>query len=88
VSSPGDVAHERARVERVVSRLNVELSAAVTIEVVRWETKFYSSHQSFQAQIPEAAECDIVVAILFGADLVQNYHKRPSDGERRPLPQR
>ena len=37
VSSPGDVAHERHRVELVVERLNVAFAGRVRIDTVRWE---------------------------------------------------
>jgi tetratricopeptide (TPR) repeat protein len=68
VSSPGDVQRERERVELVVERLNAEFGGRVRIRAIRWETRYYSSHETFQAQIPEAAACDLVVAI-FGARL-------------------
>jgi tetratricopeptide (TPR) repeat protein len=68
VSSPGDVQRERDRVEFVVARLNSEYHGRVQIRAIRWETRFYSSHDTFQAQIPEAAASDLVVAI-FGSRL-------------------
>jgi tetratricopeptide (TPR) repeat protein len=68
VSSPGDVQGERERVDLVVELLNAEFKGRVHIKVIRWETSFYSSHDTFQRQIPEAAECDAVIAI-FGARL-------------------
>ena len=36
------------------------------IEAIRWETSYYSAHDTFQKQIPEAADCDVVVAIFRG----------------------
>ena len=68
VSSPGDVQRERERVDLVVERLNAEFAGRARIRAIRWETRYYSSHETFQAQIPEAAACDLVVAI-FGARL-------------------
>ncbi len=68
VSSPGDVQSERERVDFVVERLNAEFSGRVRIRTIRWETRFYSSHETFQTQIPEASACDLVLAI-FGARL-------------------
>jgi hypothetical protein len=64
VSSPGDVATERARLEAVVERLNAEFKDRARFDAVRWETNFYSAHETFQKQIPEAADCDLVVADL------------------------
>ncbi len=64
VSSPGDVAGERRRIDLVVERLNAEFAGRVRIETVRWELSFYSAHDTFQRQIPEAAECDVVVAVF------------------------
>jgi hypothetical protein len=66
VSSPGDAAHERLRVDRVVQRLNAEFSNAARLQAFRWETEFYQAHETFQAQIPQAADCDIVIAIFRG----------------------
>jgi tetratricopeptide (TPR) repeat protein len=68
VSSPGDVQAERERVDFVVERLNAEFAGRARIRTIRWETRYYSSHETFQTQIPEAAACDLVVAI-FGARL-------------------
>ena len=68
VSSPGDVQSERERIDFVVERLNAEFAGRARIRTIRWETRFYSSHETFQTQIPEAAACDLVVAI-FGARL-------------------
>ncbi len=68
VSSPGDVQAERERVDLVVERLNAEFAGRARIRTIRWETRYYSSHETFQTQIPEASACDLVVAI-FGARL-------------------
>jgi WD40 repeat protein len=64
VSSPGDARFERSRLERVIERLNGEFQGVARLSAVRWETEFYKAHQTFQAQIPEAAQCDIVFAIF------------------------
>src|SRR5271156_2010624 len=66
VSSPGDVDGERQRVVLVVERLNQKFAGRVRIEVIRWETSYYSAHDTFQKQIPEAADCDVVVAVFRG----------------------
>ena len=75
VSSPGDVQAERSRIDLVVERLNGEFAGRVRIRAIRWETSFYSSHETFQKQIPEAAACDLVIAI-FGARLGSPLPKR------------
>jgi tetratricopeptide (TPR) repeat protein len=78
ISSPTDVALERERAELVAQRLNGELGDIVTFDVIRWEDHFYSAHATAQAQIPEAAECDIVLAILWkrlGTPLPEDFRK-------------
>jgi tetratricopeptide (TPR) repeat protein len=86
VSSPGDVMPERQRVDLVVERLNAEFEGLVRIETVRWETAYYSAHETFQKQIPEAANCDVVIAIFrtrLGSRLPANFPTQPS-GEPYP----
>jgi eukaryotic-like serine/threonine-protein kinase len=83
VSSPGDADVERRRTENVVSRLNGEFAGLARIEAVRWETEYYQAHTTFQTQISEASECDIVVGILrwrLGAELPPAFPGRlPGD---------
>lgn len=86
VSSPGDVDHERRRIDRVVERLNGEFAEVARLETIRWETEFYRADKTFQAQIPEAAECDIVVAIFrarIGTELPTDFAHLP-DGSPYP----
>ena len=64
LSSPGDAAIERRRAQRVVERLNGEFAGLARLETVRWETEYYQAHSTFQAQIPPATDCEIVVGIL------------------------
>ena len=64
VSSPGDVAPERRRIDLVVERLNTEFAGRVRIEMIRCERRYYSAHDTFQKQIPEAADCDLVLAVF------------------------
>src|SRR5260370_35550980 len=82
VSSPGDVNHERGRVDRVVERLNGEFAGTVRLETIRWETEFYRADTGFQPQIPESAECDIVIAVFrhrIGTELPSTFpHPRPA----------
>jgi hypothetical protein len=64
VSSPGDAATERRRLEKVVARLNGEFAGLARLETVRWDTEHYKAHATFQTQIPPAADCDIVIGVL------------------------
>ena len=77
---------ERQRVDLVVERLNSEFEGLVRIETVRWETAYYSAHETFQKQIPEAANCDVVIAIFrtrLGSRLPADFPTQPS-GEPYP----
>src|SRR5580693_5996164 len=69
VSSPSDVMAERARVDLVAARLNGEFEGLAQIEVLRWETGFYTADRPFQQAIDEAIgqmrATDIVVCILW-----------------------
>src|ERR1700677_2573152 len=86
VSSPGDVQAERERVEFVVARLNAEYQGRAQIRTIRWETRYYSSHDTFQPQIPEAAASDLVLAVFgarLGSPLPESFPRMPS-GEAYP----
>jgi hypothetical protein len=86
VSSPGDARFERSRLERVEERLNGEFQGTARLKTIRWETEFYKAHETFQAQIPEAAQCDIVVAIFrgrLGTELPADFPPMP-DGTPYP----
>jgi hypothetical protein len=86
VSSPGDVAAERARAEAIVEKLNAEFKDRARFDAIFWEDHFYSAHETFQEQIPEAADCDVVVAIFrarLGSRLPSDF-KRQFDGEPYP----
>ena len=86
VSSPGDTHFERMRVERVVERLNGEFSGVAKLEAIRWESKYYQARTTFQQQIPEAADCDLVIAILrhrLGTELPDDFPTMPN-GEPYP----
>jgi hypothetical protein len=86
VSSPGDAVFERGRLERVIERLNGAFQGVVRLSAIRWETEFYKAHKTFQAQIPEAAQCDIVVAIFrsrLGTELPADF-PHMDDGEPYP----
>ncbi len=86
VSSPGDVEHERRRVDRVAERLNGELAGVARIETIRREASSYGAHGDLQGQAPEAADCDIVLAILWsslGSELPTQFPRMPG-GEPYP----
>jgi eukaryotic-like serine/threonine-protein kinase len=86
VSSPGDARFERSRLERVIERLNGEFQGVARLSAIRWETEFYKAHTTFQAQIPEAAQCDLVVAIFrsrLGTELPADF-PRMENGEPYP----
>ena len=86
VSSPGDVAVERERIDLVARRLNETFADLVRIETIRWERKFYSSHAGFQDQIPPATGSDLVIAIFWsrlGTPLPESFGRMAS-GERYP----
>jgi hypothetical protein len=86
VSSPGDVMPERGRIDLVAKRLNENFADRVRIETVLWERKIYGSHDGFQAQIPPAAEADLVIAIFWarlGSPLREEF-ARMETGERYP----
>lgn len=86
VSSPMDVHGERQRAKTVAERLTGEFAHSVHFEVLSWEDHFYSAHTSTQAQIVEAADCDIVIAIFWkrlGTPPPGDFPKMP-DGEPYP----
>ncbi len=85
ISSPGDVAEERALAARVFRRLGTEFADAVALDVVLWEHEPLFAHAGFQEQIPLPSECDLVVSILWarlGTRLPANF--APEPGQRPP----
>src|SRR5215468_8668724 len=86
VSSPGDVAPERGRVQAVVAKLNREYQGLVRFETVLWEERLYRADQTFQSQIPESVACDIVVSVFctrIGSELPPSF---PVMANGRPYP--
>ncbi len=69
VSSPSDVAAERARVKLVADRLNAQLEGVVHLDVLRWEDAFYTAAHSFQEAIDGAignmSATDMVLCIVW-----------------------
>jgi tetratricopeptide (TPR) repeat protein len=65
LSSPGDVAEERALAEFVFRRLANEVADAVRLVVVMWEHEPLFGHTGFQQQIERPSQSDLVVTILW-----------------------
>src|ERR1700693_1479748 len=65
VSSPGDVAEERALTGRVIKRLQDEFSPQCDLEPIFWEHEPLLATDNFQTQIFRASETDIVICILW-----------------------
>src|ERR1700722_16816293 len=85
LSSPGDVAEERALAEIVFRRLADEFSDTVRLELIIWEPEPLLAHTSFQQQIERPSQCDLVVSILWsrlGTRLPSDF--APAPGEPRP----
>jgi len=83
ISSPGDVAEERALTKRVIQRLQGEFSGQAILDPIFWEHEPLLATKSFQEQIIRPSETDIVVTILWsrlGTRLPANYTK--PDGSR------
>jgi eukaryotic-like serine/threonine-protein kinase len=86
ISSPIDVTAERGRAQAVMAKLNRDYEGRVRFEAVLWEEQFYTADRSFQAQIFEAAVCDIVVSIFWtriGSELPSDFRRMPRG---RPYP--
>jgi tetratricopeptide (TPR) repeat protein len=85
ISSPGDVAEERALAERVFRRMASEFADVVTLKMILWEHEPLFAHLGFQEQIPRPSQCDLVVSILWarlGTRLPADYAPQPG----RPAP--
>lgn len=83
VSSPGDVVEERVVTRRVLERVSAVYGDRIEIEPVFWEHEPLRASGSFQEQIPQPADCDVVLMILWsrlGTRLPANL-TRP-DGSR------
>lgn len=83
LSSPGDVAPERERAEAVVRALDAELSG-ISLELVRWEDRVYTAAATYQDQIIDPRECDLVLCLFWyrlGTPLPPQYN-RPDGSPR------
>lgn len=82
LSSPSDVQDERSAVDRIVSRLNADLPRDSQLELIMWEDDYYTADATFQDQIVNPADCDLVLCILWGrlgSELPEQY--KGDDGE-------
>ena len=78
LSSPGDVLPERDRAQAVIERLNAEYRGGSLFSLTRWEQSYYSATGTFQEQIPNSGEHDLVVFIFWkrlGTDLPAAYNR-------------
>jgi tetratricopeptide (TPR) repeat protein len=85
LSSPGDVAEERALAEIVFRRLADEVADLVRLSLVIWEHEPLFAHTGFQQQIERPSQCDLVVTILWsrlGTRLPSDF--APMEGEPAP----
>jgi hypothetical protein len=65
LSSPGDVAEERAVAEFVFRRLADELAEVARLTFVIWEHEPLFGHAGFQEQIERPSRSDLVVTLLW-----------------------
>jgi tetratricopeptide (TPR) repeat protein len=85
LSSPGDVAEERALAEFVFRRIANEVGHAVHLTFVIWEHEPLFGHTGFQQQLERPSQCDLVVSILWsrlGSRLPADF--APAPGEPSP----
>ena len=85
LSSPGDVAEERALAEFVFRRIADEVSDAVHLTFLIWEHEPLFGHTGFQQQIERPSQSDLVVCILWsrlGSRLPSDF--APAKGEPAP----
>lgn len=78
ISSPGDVAQERAVARRVLGRVQGAYAGRLRLEPVLWEQQPLLASDTFQTQIPRSSATDVVVGILwnrFGTPLPRALHR-------------
>jgi hypothetical protein len=87
VASPGDVKHERERLDLIVARMNTVFKAAARFDCFRWERSSYKANFNFQDQIIEPAKCEIVIVIFgnrLGSELPEDFTRRLPDNTAYP----
>lgn len=79
LSSPSDVEDERLAVQRVVDLINAGRTPdQQKFELFRWEEHFYTADSSFQDQVVQPADCDLVLCLFWkrlGSELPPNYQR-------------
>lgn len=83
ISSPGDVAEERARAQDVVTQLQEEFAESLSIEALLWEQEPLLASSDFQSQIRSPADFDIFATIIgdrLGSPLGDRFTRK--DGSR------
>jgi tetratricopeptide (TPR) repeat protein len=83
ISSPGDVAQERALARRVLGRVQAAYAGRVALEPVLWEQQPLLATATFQTQLVHPSQADIVLAIVWarlGTPLPESVHR--DDGSR------
>ena len=83
VSSPGDVGEERSIAHRIIERLKFRYAGRIGLEGILWEHLPLVASRSFQEQIPNAADFDVVVMVLWsrmGTQLPEDVQRE--DGSR------
>jgi hypothetical protein len=83
ISSPGDVAEERALAARVLDRLSGEFGGRVKLTPIFWEHEPLLASAGFQEQIVAPSDTDMVICILWsrlGTRLPANFTR--TDGSR------
>lgn len=89
VSSPSDVMPERERAARVIDRLHSRFRERVKIKPVFFEDTetYYTADKSFQEQILDAGQADLVVSIFWsrlGSELPSDIFGTMPDGQPYP----
>lgn len=65
ISSPGDVAEERAVTRRILQRLQKEFTDRGTLVPIFWEHEPLLATETFQEQIVRPSDTDIVICLLW-----------------------
>jgi hypothetical protein len=84
VSSPGDVAAERAKVEEILGWLQVEFSGQLELDPYFWENEPMGAHTDFQTQIEPPSRFDIFICLLFsrlGTEPHPGLHRKAGGGK-------
>jgi hypothetical protein len=80
VSSPRDVGSERALAAGVIDRLKFEFRGLIEIVPIFWEQMPMRATDTFQAQIPQAAEADLCIFILWSWFELSLGNVKPNGG--------